>query len=116
MDWSAALVNLQNPPSLFFLLGLLAPLLRCPLEIPAPVTKPIALYLLWAIGFKGGFELSHVGIDHEALATLLAAMRLAVPESEPSIYVAAALGVTFPWNIVFGLPLMQAGANFPLSP
>ena len=54
MDWSAALVNLQNPPSLFFLLGLLAPLLRCPLEIPAPVTKPIALYLLWAIGFKAG--------------------------------------------------------------
>ena len=77
MDWSAVLANLQNPPILFFLLGLLTPLLRCQLEIPAPVTKLIALYLLWAIGFKGGVELSRGGLDAEAWLTLLAAMLLA---------------------------------------
>ncbi|MBL9076807.1 MAG: sodium-dependent bicarbonate transport family permease [Planctomycetes bacterium] len=77
MDWSAALANLQNPPILFFLLGLLAPLLRSQIEIPAPVTKLIALYLLWAIGFKGGVELARGGVSLDVAATLLVAIGFA---------------------------------------
>lgn len=77
MDWSAVTANLQNPPILFFLLGFAAPLLRCQLEIPAPVTKLLALYLLWAIGFKGGVALAKGGLDQEALATLAGAVLLA---------------------------------------
>lgn len=34
-----------------------------------------------------------------------AAMRIAVPEANPSLSLAAALGVTFPFNIVFGIPM-----------
>jgi uncharacterized protein len=34
-----------------------------------------------------------------------AAMRLAVPEANPSIYLTTSLGVTFPFNIVWGVPL-----------
>lgn len=104
MDWSAVAANLQNPPILFFLLGLLAPLLRCQLEIPAPVTKLIALYLLWAIGFKGGVELAKGGLDQEALATLGAAMLLAtatplwvfaIARRRFSVHDAAALAATY---------------------
>jgi uncharacterized protein len=34
-----------------------------------------------------------------------AAMRLAVPEASPSLYVSMSLGITFPLNIVLGIPL-----------
>lgn len=104
MDWSTVFANLQNPPILFFLLGLLTPLLRCQLEIPAPVTKLIALYLLWAIGFKGGVELSRGGLDAEAWATLIAAMVLAtatpvwvfaIARRRFSVHDAAALAATY---------------------
>ena len=37
-----------------------------------------------------------------------AAMRLAVPEANPSLYVPMALGITFPFNIIVGLPLYSA--------
>lgn len=41
-----------------------------------------------------------------------AAMRLSIPEAQPSIYVAAALGITFPFNVVIGLPRYQAAATW----
>ena len=34
-----------------------------------------------------------------------AAMRLTLPEANPSLYVTAALAVTFPFNIIVGIPL-----------
>ena len=34
-----------------------------------------------------------------------AAMRIAIPEANPGIYVPVALGITFPFNIMAGLPL-----------
>ncbi|MDF2177882.1 sodium-dependent bicarbonate transport family permease [Aliiglaciecola sp. CAU 1673] len=34
-----------------------------------------------------------------------AAMRLAVPEANPTYSITAALGVTFPFNVIFGIPL-----------
>ena len=36
-----------------------------------------------------------------------AAMRIAVPEANPSLSIAAALGVTFPFNVLLGIPLYQ---------
>ncbi|WP_296805988.1 sodium-dependent bicarbonate transport family permease [Thiocapsa sp.] len=33
------------------------------------------------------------------------AMRLAVPEANPSFYLTLSLGVTFPFNVVFGIPI-----------
>jgi uncharacterized protein len=35
-----------------------------------------------------------------------AAVRLAVPEASPGIYLTAALGITFPFNLIFGIPLI----------
>jgi hypothetical protein len=34
-----------------------------------------------------------------------AAMRIAVPEANPTLYVTASLGITFPFNLVLGIPL-----------
>lgn len=34
-----------------------------------------------------------------------AAVRIAIPEANPSIYLTASLGVTFPFNIIFGIPI-----------
>lgn len=53
--------NLTNPTLLFFLLGIVAALLKSDLEIPATSIKFISLYLLFSIGFKGGQELEHGG-------------------------------------------------------
>jgi hypothetical protein len=34
-----------------------------------------------------------------------AAMRMTVPEANPSLYISSALAVTFPFNVVVGIPL-----------
>ncbi len=45
-----------------------------------------------------------------------AAMRIAVPEANPSLSLAAALGVTFPFNIVFGIPMYHRIAAAVVPP
>ncbi len=49
---------LPDPLVLFFLLGLLARLLRSDLKVPEALYEALALYLLLAIGLKGGVELA----------------------------------------------------------
>ena len=59
MNFNLLLENLTNPALLFFVLGVIAVYLKSDLEIPDNSSKFISLYLLFAIGFKGGQELSH---------------------------------------------------------
>jgi uncharacterized protein len=40
-----------------------------------------------------------------------AAVRLALPEASPGVYLTAALGITFPFNLIFGIPIMFALGN-----
>ncbi|HYQ92384.1 MAG TPA: sodium-dependent bicarbonate transport family permease [Candidatus Competibacteraceae bacterium] len=77
MDISLVLSNFLNPPILFFFLGILAVFLRSDLEIPQPLPKFLALYLLLAIGFKGGLELHQSGIDRNVVVTIALAMLMA---------------------------------------
>lgn len=72
------LQNFLSPPVLFFFLGMAAALARSDLEIPQPVAKFFSLYLLLAIGFKGGVELNHSGLSGQVLVTMAAAMLMAV--------------------------------------
>jgi hypothetical protein len=37
-----------------------------------------------------------------------AAMRMTVPQANPSLYISSALGVTFPFNVVIGIPIYMA--------
>jgi len=77
MDVSLIVSNILNPPVLAFFLGILAVLVKTDLEIPAPIPKLLSLYLLFAIGFKGGVELVKSGINQAVILTLLAAMLMA---------------------------------------
>jgi hypothetical protein len=78
MDTTLILANLLNPPVLFFFLGLLAYFVGSDLEIPQPLSKFFSLYLLLAIGFKGGVELHKSGLTAAVGWTLGAAMLMAV--------------------------------------
>jgi hypothetical protein len=64
------LTNLLAPPTLFFALGIVARLLRSDLEIPHPIPRLFSLYLLWAIGFKGGVKLREAGLSVDTLLPL----------------------------------------------
>ncbi len=77
MDVSLILSNILNPPVLFFFLGMTAIFVKSDLEVPPPIPKLFSLYLLFAIGFKGGVELSKSGINQEVLLTLAAAILMA---------------------------------------
>jgi len=70
--------NLLDPAILFFLLGIIAGAVRSNLEIPAPVSRFLSLYLLMALGLKGGFALAHSGLTPQVAAELGAAVTLAL--------------------------------------
>ncbi len=78
MDLALIADNLLSPPILFFVLGVAAGLLKSDLAIPETVTKLLSLYLMWAIGIKGGVQLREAGVGPETVASLGAAILLAV--------------------------------------
>lgn len=73
--------NFFAPPVPFFFIGLIAIIAHSDLEIPEQISKFISLYLLMAIGFKGGVELHASGISIQVVLVLLAAviMAFAIP-------------------------------------
>lgn len=77
MDTNLIFPNLLNPPILFFFLGLLAVFAKSDLEIPSPIPKILSLYLLFAIGFKGGVGLAAGGLQTQIVAALAAAAVMA---------------------------------------
>lgn len=77
MNFEILLSNLTNPTLLFFVLGIIAAIVKSDLEIPAPSIKFISLYLLFSIGFKGGQELEHSSFSAEIIYSLLAGMLIA---------------------------------------
>lgn len=76
MDWSLALQNLVTPPVLFFALGLGSALVRSDLSVPEAIAKAMSLYLMVAIGFKGGVAASQHGIGVDLLVVIGAAAAL----------------------------------------
>lgn len=69
------LPGLLSPMVLAFLLGIVATLLRSDLSIPEPVHAGLAIYLLFAIGLKGGAKLDGVA-PAEFAGPVLAALAL----------------------------------------
>jgi hypothetical protein len=69
--------NLLDPAILFFVFGVLAGALRSNLEIPPAIAKFLSLYLLMALGLKGGFALAKSGFSPSVLVSLGAAMLMA---------------------------------------
>ncbi|MCX7759877.1 MAG: sodium-dependent bicarbonate transport family permease [Hydrogenothermaceae bacterium] len=72
-----------------------------------PVFNAMLAIILGSIfGLQKGdiFMLSVLAASASYIA-VPAAMRLSVPEANPSLYITMALAITFPFNITFGLPL-----------
>lgn len=67
---------LVAPATLFFVLGIVAGLVRSDLAVPEQVSRGLALYLMLCIGFKGGVEAQANGLDATMLSTGLAGLLL----------------------------------------
>lgn len=68
--------NLISPLILSFALGLFAALARSDLSVPEAAAKTLSIYLLFAIGFKGGVSLARHGADATLVLALLAGVAL----------------------------------------
>ena len=64
--------NLLSPAVLFFLLGIIAALTKSDLKFPEPLYVGLTIYLLVAIGFKGGVAISDAGLAKVWLPALAA--------------------------------------------
>lgn len=70
--------SFRDPAILFFIFGVLAGALKSNLEIPQPISRFLSLYLLMALGLKGGFALAHSGLTSQVAISLGLAILLAV--------------------------------------
>ncbi|HSC65720.1 MAG TPA: sodium-dependent bicarbonate transport family permease [Caldimonas sp.] len=70
--------SLLDPTILFFVFGIVAGTIRSNLEIPPQITRFLSLYLLMALGLKGGFALGKSGLTAEVATSLACAVALAV--------------------------------------
>ena len=72
--------SLFSPPVLCFLLGAVAALARSDLRLPEPIFNGLSIYLLLAIGLKGGADLSKSTLSSVAFPMLAAfALGLSIP-------------------------------------
>jgi len=102
-----ALTTVLNPGVLFFILGFLAVLLRSNLSIPEPAVRFLSLYLMLAIGFKGGVSLYHSSLfgDGLIIIAIIVVMSAVVPaysylllKRKLGVADAAAIGATYGSN------------------
>lgn len=70
--------TLLSPVILFFALGAAAAFARSDLSIPEAIAKGLALYLMAAIGLKGGVQVAETGFSAEMLAAAAAGLVLSV--------------------------------------
>lgn len=73
---SLAAENLLSPIILFFVLGFAAAYAKSDLTVPEAVAKAMSLYLLFAIGFKGGASVASHGVDTTLILSLVAGVVL----------------------------------------
>ncbi len=68
--------TLTSPVILFFVLGFVAAALKSDLSIPEAFAKAMSIYLMAAIGLKGGVEVANSGVSAEVAAAALAGLAL----------------------------------------
>ncbi len=83
-----------RPPLLAF--GVIMPLIGSTLGLAAGLLLGLS---------PGGVTLFMVLAASASYIAVPAAMRVALPEANPSIYLTLSLGVTFPFNLTLGLPI-----------
>ena len=71
-----------------------------------PVHAAVAIGLAWAVGLDAGDALLLAVLGGSAsYIAVPAALRLSLPEANPSLYVPMSLALTFPFNVIIGIPL-----------
>lgn len=89
---------LRAPPKLF-IMALLFPF----------GSAIFAFFLAWLFGLsEGDGLLLMILFGSSSYIAAPAAMRTAVPDANPGLYLSLAMGVTFPFNIIIGIPLYLA--------
>lgn len=104
MDLQLIAENLLAGPVLFFLFGFVAVALKSDVDLPQPLPKLMSLFLVIAIGLKGGIELNHGGLTVDSMKSLGLAVCLAccipllcflVVRSRTTVWNAAAISATY---------------------
>ena len=72
------MANFLDPAILFFIFGAFAGAVKSNLEIPQPIARFLSLYLLMALGLKGGFALHKSGFTVEIALSLGLVIFLAI--------------------------------------
>ncbi|MDY7539187.1 sodium-dependent bicarbonate transport family permease [Undibacterium sp. RTI2.1] len=70
--------SILDPAILFFAFGIFAGMIKSNLDIPPQLSRFLSLYLLMALGLKGGFALAHSGLTPQIVSSLGCAILLAV--------------------------------------
>lgn len=96
--------NFLDPAILFFVFGVIAGWLRSDLEIPAATAKFLSLYLLMALGLKGGFALAASGLNPSVMISLFASILMA--------FIVPALGYLFLRNRVARFDAAAVAASY----
>ena len=96
--------NFLDPAILFFVFGVFAGAVKSNLEIPQPIARFLSLYLLMALGLKGGFALHKSGFTSEVgwalglavfLAVLIPIIGYWILKTRLNNYDAAAIAATY---------------------
>lgn len=83
---------LLSPMILFFMLGGIAGFLRSDLSIPESIAKAMSLYLMAAIGLKGGIEVAQAGMTSAFVTALVAGVALSLLLPLPAFLLLRRLG------------------------
>jgi hypothetical protein len=98
--------NLKKVGKLMLMIGILIPIINAAIGI--------LLTYCFHINIADSFLLV-VLLASASYIAVPAAFRLAVPEADPSIYLAAPLAITFPFNVLIGIPLYYYILNYLTS-
>jgi hypothetical protein len=99
---SRKLKDLQKTGLFLAIFGVVMPL----------VSGTLGALVGWAVGLSvGGATILATLAASASYIAAPAAMRIAVPEANPTLYLTASLGITFPFNLVVGIPVYYWLAN-----
>lgn len=84
--------TLTSPVILFFILGFLAAVIRSDLTIPEPFAKAMSIYLMAAIGLKGGVEVASTGFTTELASAAAAGLALSFTLPVIAFYLLKTIG------------------------
>ena len=101
------LADLRHAGAFLVAFGILAPLLHAVLGILAGKISGLS---------PGGSTILGVLAASASYIAAPAAVRVALPQANPAYYLTAALAITFPFNIVVGIPLYAAITTLVFGP